>query len=60
MAYKEFLQDVDVPLEMETQAYIDNFVFGRDQARTFSLGGTTLDLFLVGLACIVSTNQRRE
>jgi len=31
VAYKEFLQDVDVPLEVETQAYIDNFVFGRDQ-----------------------------
>lgn len=33
MAYKEFLQDVDPPLEVETQAYIDNFVFGRDQVR---------------------------
>lgn len=31
VAYKEFLQDVDAPMEAETQAYIDNFVFGRDQ-----------------------------
>lgn len=31
MAYLEFLKDVDVPVEMETQAYIDNFVFGIDQ-----------------------------
>lgn len=30
MAYLEFLRDVDAPIEMETQAYIDNFVFGRD------------------------------
>eukprot|EP00903_Cladosiphon_okamuranus_P012495 g11700.t1 len=31
VAYLEFLQDVDAPLEVETQAYIDNFVFNRDQ-----------------------------
>ncbi|CBJ31039.1 conserved unknown protein [Ectocarpus siliculosus] len=35
VAYKEFLQDVDAPLETETQAYIDNFVFGRDQTQLF-------------------------
>lgn len=34
VAYKEFLQDVDAPMEVETQAYIDNFVFGRDQVTT--------------------------
>lgn len=33
MAYLEFLQDVDAPMEIETQAYIDNFVFGKDQVR---------------------------
>lgn len=33
VAYLEFLQDVDIPVEAETQAYIDNFVFGRDQVR---------------------------
>ncbi|CAM9953786.1 unnamed protein product [Pylaiella littoralis] len=33
VAYKEFLQDVDAPMEVETQAYIDNFVFGRDQSQ---------------------------
>ncbi|CAM9943648.1 unnamed protein product [Scytosiphon promiscuus] len=36
VAYKEFLQDVDPPLEVETQAYIDNFVFGRDQQSQLS------------------------
>ncbi|CAM9185097.1 unnamed protein product [Ectocarpus sp. 12 AP-2014] len=35
VAYKEFLQDVDTPMETETQAYIDNFVFGRDQNHLF-------------------------
>ncbi|CAM9108925.1 unnamed protein product [Ectocarpus sp. 12 AP-2014] len=35
VAYKEFLQDVDTPMETETQAYIDNFVFGRDQNQLF-------------------------
>ncbi|CAM9198963.1 unnamed protein product [Ectocarpus sp. 8 AP-2014] len=35
VAYKEFLQDVDAPMETETQAYIDNFVFGRDQTQLF-------------------------
>ncbi|CAM9155153.1 unnamed protein product [Ectocarpus sp. 4 AP-2014] len=35
VAYKEFLQDVDAPMETETQAYIDNFVFGRDQNQLF-------------------------
>ena len=37
MAYKEFLQDVDAPMEVETQAYIDNFVFGRDQVLLYNL-----------------------
>lgn len=42
MAYKEFLRDVDVPLKVETQAYIDNFVFGRDQvSRRYRAGGRT-------------------
>eukprot|EP00752_Nemacystus_decipiens_P004962 g4515.t1 len=36
VAYKEFLQDVDAPMEVETQAYIDNFVFGRDQVEDAS------------------------
>ena len=31
MAYLEFLEDVDAHTEAETEAYIDNFVFGRDQ-----------------------------
>ena len=31
VAYLEFLQDVDAPTEAETEAYIDNFVFGRDR-----------------------------
>ncbi|CAB1116756.1 unnamed protein product [Ectocarpus sp. CCAP 1310/34] len=35
VAYKEFLQDVDAPTKTETQAYIDNFVFGRDQNQPF-------------------------
>lgn len=40
VAYKEFLQDVDPPLEVETQAYIDNFVFGRDQVRHTNKGNS--------------------
>lgn len=31
VAYLEFLRDVDAPMEPETEAYIDNFVMGRDQ-----------------------------
>lgn len=42
MAYLEFLKDVDSPMEVETEAYIDNFVFGRDQVLP-SASNTTFD-----------------
>ena len=40
MAYLEFLKDVDARTEAETEAYIDNFVFGRDQVRKKSITRT--------------------
>lgn len=70
VAYKEFLQDVDVPLEVETQAYIDNFVFGRDQVNMHvptylasPLTGTRIDLggaLLVGLCRVLYVTPNRR